>query len=111
MNKKYSIGFFVGTIVLIALFAFAYRVSYNYTQEKHQAKMEEKQVQGEVAICYYILEKDGYVTVYESDKVTVYEYTTIPVDSLPEDVQTKIKKGIKVTSLGQVYGFLENYSS
>lgn len=108
MKKRYSIGFLVGIILLIVLFAFAYDRSYNHALEKN--KTIEK-VQTEVEKCYYIKESDGYVTVYESDQKTVYEYTTILVNELPEDIQEKLKDGIKVTSLGQVYGFLENYSS
>ena len=57
------------------------------------------------------MELDGYVTVYESDKTTVYEYTTIRISDLPDDLQKDVKEGMKVTSLRQVYGFLENYSS
>ena len=62
-------------------------------------------------IVYYIKEQDGYVIVFESDERTVYEYTSIRVDELPEKMQESIKKGIKVDSLSQIYGFLENYSS
>ena len=54
---------------------------------------------------------EGYVTVFKSDKKTVYEYTTIRVDELPKELQQKLVEGLKLTSLGQVYGFLENYSS
>ena len=48
---------------------------------------------------------------YEADEKTVYEYTNILVDELPEKMQESVRKGIKVDSLGQIYGFLENYSS
>ena len=37
--------------------------------------------------------------------------TTILVDELPKNIQEKVKEGIKVTSLSELYGFLENYSS
>jgi len=110
MNKKYGIGFFIVTVAFIALFIFAYRISYNRALDKE----EEENIataKNEVEICYYIKETDGYVTVYEADQKTVYEYTTIPVSELPENIQEKLKKGMKVTSLTQVYGFLENYSS
>lgn len=108
--KKYGIGFLIGFFVLIGLFFFAYRISYNRALEKR--KTEEKQmVQNEVEICYYIKEADGYVIVYEADQRTPYEYTSICVEDLPENVQQQLEKGIKFTSLTQVYGFLENYSS
>lgn len=110
MNKKYGIGFLIATIVLIGLFFLAYRISYNRALDKQEAE-ERQMVQNELEICYYIKEADGYVIVYESDQKTVYEYTSIIVEDLPDNVQKQLKDGIKFTSLTQVYGFLENYSS
>lgn len=109
MNKKYGIGFLLGFILLVALFVLAYRISYNRALDKHNSE-QERQV-SETELCYYIKEVDGYVTVFKSDQKTVYEYTTIRVEDLPEDVQEKLIDGIKITSLAEVYGFLENYSS
>lgn len=112
MNKKYGIGFLLGFIILVALFIFAYRISYQRALDKHNAQNgKQAEAVTETELCYYIKEFEGYVTVFESDQKTVYDYTTILVEDLPEDLQEKVKKGIKVTSLGQVYGFLENYSS
>ena len=110
MNKKYGIGFLIGTILLIALFFLAYRISYNRALDKQEAE-EKQRVQNNVEICYYIKEADGYVIVLESDQKTPYEFTSILVEDLPEHVQSQLKEGIKFTSLTQVYGFLENYSS
>ena len=110
MNKKYGIGFLIASIVLIGLFFLAYRISYHRALDKMDTE-EDKMVQNELEICYYVKEADGYVIVYESDKKTPYEYTSIWVEDLPEHIQKKLKDGIKFTSLTQVYGFLENYSS
>ncbi len=110
MSKKYSIGFLIGFVILIILFFYAYRLSYNRALDKQQAE-ERQMVQNELEICYYIRETDGYVIVLDSDKKTVYEYTSILIEDLPEHVQEQLKNGIKFTSLSQVYGFLENYSS
>lgn len=110
MNKKYGIGFLIATIVLIGLFFLAYRISYNKALDKRETE-ENQMVQNELEICYYIKEADGYVIVYESDQKTPYEYTSILVEDLPVNVQEQLKDGIKFTSLTQVYGFLENYSS
>ena len=60
---------------------------------------------------YFIKEKDGYIIVYLSDEKTVYEYTTIEIQYLPERIQEEVKKGKKADTIGEVYGFLENYSS
>lgn len=109
MRRKYSITFLIITIVMVCLLIFVYRFSY------HRAilKMEEEILEEFVDLeeCYYIKATDGYVTVYMADQETVYEYTTIPVKELPEDIQKQLKNGKKVQTMGQVYGFLENYSS
>lgn len=60
---------------------------------------------------FYLKEKNGCVVVYESDKKTVYEPTTIKVSLLPEKIQKKVKKGMYIKTLAELYGFLENYSS
>lgn len=110
MNKKYGIGFLIAFFVLIGMFLLAYRISYRRALDKYEAE-ERQMVQNELEICYYIKEADGYVIVYEADQKTPYEYTSILVEDLPEYVQKQLKKGLKFTSLAQVYGFLENYSS
>ena len=109
MNKKYGIGFLLGFLILVALFVLAYRISYNRALDKQNSQQEK--LVAETEICYFIKDFEGYVTVFESDQKTVYEYTTILVNELPEELQERVRNGIKVTSLGQVYGFLENYSS
>ena len=109
MNKKYSIGFLIAFFALLGIFFVAYRISYHRALDKHEE--ENQMVQNELEICYYIKEADGYVIVYEADKTTPYEYTSILVEDLPENIQKQLKDGIKFTSLAQVYGFLENYSS
>ena len=109
MNKKYSIGFLVGFIILVALFVYAYRISHNRAMEKHQTQPDN--TVAETELCYYIKSLDGYVTVFKWDNQTVYEYTSIVVEDLPKSIQENLINGIKLTSLGQVYAFLENYSS
>jgi len=110
MRKIYSIGLLVITLLLIVGFSFAFRMSYQRMRDESEKELEAR-TQGDVGNYYYIKEKDGYVIVYEGDEKTVYEYTTIHVEDLPEQTQKALKKGIKVNSLSQIYGFLENYSS
>lgn len=110
MRKKYSIGFLLFMIIIVLLFIFVYRFSYY----KAMLEMEEDMIEdftGDLEEAFYIKEADGYVTVYMADEETVYEYTSIPTDELPKSVQDELKKGKKVETIGQVYGFLENYSS
>ena len=60
---------------------------------------------------YYLVEEDGRVTIYRIDGTTLFEYTGITVDSLPETLQTEISQGKRVSGEKELYDFLENYSS
>lgn len=110
MRKKYSIVFLLFIIVIAILLILVYRFSYH----KALVEMEEgiiEELTEDLDDCYYIKAADGYVTVYFADQKTVYEYTSIPVSELPENVQNELKEGKQVKTIRQVYGFLENYSS
>lgn len=60
---------------------------------------------------YYILEVDGEVRIYKSDKKTLYFRTGITLQDLPEDVAREIVEGKYMENEVQVYHFLESYSS
>lgn len=123
MNRKYSIGIFAGVVLLFAvLLSAAYQVSYNHAKaqlakaeteatpkEETQSIRTEGTAQKED--IYYLKEKNGFVVVYLSDGTTVYEYTNISVDTLPDTIKEQIITGKKVESMQELYGFLENYSS
>lgn len=106
MRKKYSIGFLILAILLIGLVVFVYQFSYHKAIRKLESQSRQPKEE-----CYYIKAADGYVTVYMADEKTVFEYTTIRVQDLPEEIQKEVEGGKKVETVGQVYGFLENYSS
>lgn len=122
-DRKYSIGFVIAGLSVLLLVSGAYQLSYHAAKER----TEEEQIQnaeirrteesiateGEAMknYCYYLLEKNGYVVVYLSDKETVYEYTSIDVETLPVTVQNEVKNGKYIEDIEELYGFLENYSS
>lgn len=60
---------------------------------------------------YYIAVFDNEVVVYYSDKKTVFEYTGISTENLPEIELRKLNYGIYVKNQEELYGILENYSS
>ncbi len=108
MRQRKSVGLLILAVVLLLTLMLLYRESYYRVQDKI---VEEEVKSDEVTVGYYIKDTDGYVTVYEADQKTVYEYTSIRVSDLPDKIQKQLKGGMKVVSPGQVYGFLENYSS
>lgn len=60
---------------------------------------------------YCLSVRAGMVIVYYSDKKTVYEYTGISIEDLPEEEQTRLNYGLFVKDDAELYGILENYSS
>lgn len=60
---------------------------------------------------YYLVAENGMVTVYYIDKKTVYEYTDIQLNTLPQELQTEIESGKCIKDTEELYNFLENYSS
>ena len=78
---------------------------------KKEQELLQTQADPTMEECYYLAELSGYVVVYKSDKKTIFEYTNILMEELPEDLQLKIRKGMKLENIMEVYGFLENYSS
>ncbi len=60
---------------------------------------------------YFLTIENSAVTVYYSDKETVYSYTDIQAENLPEDIRKKLYGGMEIESQGELFDFLETYSS
>ncbi len=64
-----------------------------------------------VPFRFYVVVKDGYVVVYNSDLKSVHTYTHILAADLPEEDRIALSLGIYVNSLDELYSLLESYSS
>jgi len=64
-----------------------------------------------VPFRFYVVVKDGYVVVFNSDLKSVYSYTHILAKDLPEEDRIELSQGIYVNSLDELYALLESYSS
>ena len=60
---------------------------------------------------FFLKAEEGQVVVYHEDQKTPYEYTGIPVDSLPEEEKEKLEQGFFVKDEEELYSMLENLSS
>ena len=126
--KKYSIGLFVLFLGCVALIGAAYQFSFQYSKRQAEEEARLKQeimksvkeeeedavaAEGDVSKgeVFYLMDQNGFVAVYRSDKETIYEYTNIVVEDLPEDIRQEIKEGKEIRTVEKLYGFLENYSS
>lgn len=81
-------------------------------RDRQEASVQGEQVQAETKeYLYYLMGEDGYVNIYLADRKTIYEYTDIPLEILPLELQSEILEGKGISSEGELYDFLENYSS
>lgn len=80
--------------------------------QRQEVSSDPESVQAEsTEYAYYLVEESGYVNIYLQDKTTIFEYTDISMDSLPEELQAEIKWGKGLPGERELYDFLENYSS
>ncbi len=120
MKTKYCIGFFAALFLAVSVLGIGYQLSYRYVVDRQQASVtsERQDVQSittkgaaEKNEGYYLAELHGYVAVYLSDQTTIFEFTDIPVDELPKEIQNQLGDMKYVETLDELYAFLENYSS
>lgn len=127
MRQKYGIGFLIVLCIMLVGVSVVYDFSYRSAKKREEIRVESEAAKAESASKeqavveakgqaheedgYYLAEKNGYVVVYLSDKKTIYEYTDILCQDLPEHVQIEIKNGKPIENTKVLYGFLENYSS
>lgn len=123
MKTRYIIGFFVLFLLAGIVLTAGYQYTYNKVIQRQTAYVQEGiqdtqsiaaeggAVKNEEDKGFYLMELHGFVAVYLSDKNTVYEFTEIPVNDLPEEVRGEIAEGKYVPTVKELYAFLENYSS
>ena len=120
METRYHIGLFAGTILILAILSYAYYTDYNYRKELARTEQTEQKKNEQTVTTqggahkeevYYLKNRNGYVIVYLDDQASIFEYTNIRVEELPEDLQKEILEGKKLEGKDKLYGFLENYSS
>lgn len=60
---------------------------------------------------FYVVVKNGYVVVYNSDLKSVYDYTHIEAKNLPEEDRIALSFGIYINNIDELYSLLESYTS
>lgn len=60
---------------------------------------------------FYLVAENHYITVYAQDMQTIYLYTDIRVENLPETLQEEIIQKKMIAGESNLYHFLESYSS
>lgn len=81
----------------------------NFTdKEIHLRKVYDEDM---VPYRFYVVVKNGFVVVYNSDLKSVFEYTSIEAKNLPEEDRVALSMGIYVNDEEELYALLESYSS
>ncbi len=60
---------------------------------------------------FYLVAENHYITVYREDMCSVFLYTDIRVENLPEELQEEIIHRKLISGESTLYHFLESYSS
>ena len=121
MKKTVSICFFAA---FLFLYTFGLSLLWNSREEKNAVESSQhseteaendykstESMQIKHAFRYYIYEKDGCLSVYESDEKTLFFETNIKMEDLDVTMQQRVYQGIGFDSEGELYDFLESYSS
>lgn len=121
MKKTVSICFFAAFLIL---YTFGLSLLWNSREEKKETEPSElveaesessleatESMQIHHAFRYYIYEKEGRLAVYESDQKTLFLETNIRLEDLDLTMQERVCQGIGFDSEGDLYDFLESYSS
>ena len=62
-------------------------------------------------IRYYIMDSDGYVTIFKNDKTSIFLNTEIMTINIEEKFREQLKEGIPVKDIYEMYGYLESITS
>lgn len=87
-------------------------ISYELTSfSDTEVRMKKTYNEDTVPYRFYVVVKNGFVVVYNSDLKSVYEYTSIEARNLPEKDRIALSMGIYVNNIEELYALLESYSS
>lgn len=81
----------------------------SFSREKVVVRMDYRYIQPSES--FYLAVADNEVVVYLEDRSTVYIYTGISLEELPETIQLQIMDMLFVPDEETLYDFLETYSS
>lgn len=73
--------------------------------------VQETPVGADVESAFFVTAENGLVTVYESDRETLYLHTNIEVGWLEQEEQLRLTEGFYVPTEMELYDCLENYTS
>lgn len=61
--------------------------------------------------AFFVTSKDGLLTIYETDRKTVYLHTNIETDRLGQEEQERLRQGFYLSTELELFDYLENCTS
>ena len=103
-------GMDVRNIMLVSFAQSKVVIRRSYVEEVIEKETENSPIE-DYEYRYYITDKDGYLVILKEDKTTIFLVTQISVNALDESEIIKIKNGIGVKDIYDLYGYLESLTS
>ena len=115
--------------ISILLVAFAIFLTLLYVKVINESKLQEERIQKneqlvkknteesiaisqeDIGYMFYLQEEEGRLVVFHAKTKEKYMDTGIVTESLPENMKERLKSGIFFQTEGELYDFLESYSS
>lgn len=60
---------------------------------------------------YCLVAEEGYLIVYNKDRITVNMFTHMPLRDFPEREQERLMEGIWFGTMAEIFSYLESYTS
>ncbi len=95
----------------IALRGMEKATSREETENPSAVSVQELPAGADVESTFFVTAENGLVTVYESDRKTLYLHTNIEVGWLEQEEQLRLMEGFYVPTEMELYDCLENYTS
>lgn len=118
MKRQKSISIFLAILVIILAWMYIKFSNEKNTKdslittENETTKEETITISQEyITYMYYIKEKDGRLVVYKVKEEEIYMETSIQTNTLPDEIRDKLDAGIFFENEGELFDFLESYSS
>ena len=118
MKRQVSVSIFLAVLVIVL--AWMYIKFSNETRIEENVITTENDVSKEQSVTisqeytsypYYIKVEDGRLVVFETKNQSIYMETSIEISTLPQEIQENLEAGIFFQNEGELYDFLESYSS
>ena len=120
MNMKRQVSVSIFLAILVIVLTWLYIKFSNETNPRENILSTENEVKNEPSVTisqdymnysYYIKVEDGRLVVFETKSQQIYMETSIEISTLSNEMIEKIDDGIFFETEGDLYDFLESYSS